>query len=69
MNRQKATELVQGQKKQPKKKEMIFVSTDKANFKEVVPGASKAVLWGDHDTGPYGAFTRFVPGFDLVPLN
>ena len=46
MNRQKATELVQGQKKQPKKKEMIFVSTDKANFKEVVPGASKAVLWG-----------------------
>jgi mannose-6-phosphate isomerase-like protein (cupin superfamily) len=55
---------VQGQKKQPKKKEMILVSTDKANFKEVVPGVSKAVLWGNHDTGPYGAFTKFVPGFD-----
>jgi quercetin dioxygenase-like cupin family protein len=23
-----------------------------------------AVLWGNDDRGPYGAFTRFVPGFD-----
>ncbi len=64
MNRQKATELAQGHKKQPGKKEMSVVSADKAHFKEMVPGVSKAVLWGDPDTGPYGAFTKFVPGFD-----
>jgi hypothetical protein len=28
----------------------------------VVPGVSKAVLWGDDDKGPYGAFTKFTPG-------
>jgi mannose-6-phosphate isomerase-like protein (cupin superfamily) len=56
--------FVQGQEKQPEKKEVIFASAEKAGFKEVVKGVSKAVLWGDHDRGPYGAFTRFVPGFD-----
>jgi mannose-6-phosphate isomerase-like protein (cupin superfamily) len=64
MDRQEATELVQGQKKQFKKKDLIFVSADKAKFKEVVPGVSKAVLWGDPDMGPYGAFTKLAPGFD-----
>jgi hypothetical protein len=64
MNRQQATERMQGQKKQPRKKELIFVSADKAKFKEVIPGASRTVLWGNDDTGPYGALTRFVPGFD-----
>ena len=64
MNRREATELMKGQKKQPEKKELIFVSADRVKFKEVVPGASRAVLWGNDDTGPYGAFTRFVPGFD-----
>ena len=64
MNRQEATERMQGHKKQPKKKELIFVPTDRAKFKEMIPGVSKAVLWGDHDTGPYGAFTKLVPGFD-----
>ena len=56
--------LVRGQGKQPKKKELIFVPGDEAKFKEVVPGVSKAVLWGDHDKGPYGAFTKFAPGYD-----
>jgi mannose-6-phosphate isomerase-like protein (cupin superfamily) len=56
--------LVQGQQQQLKKKELIFVSADEAKFREVVPGVSKAVLWGDHDKGPYGAFTKFVPGLD-----
>ncbi len=56
--------FVQGQEKQPKKKDLVFVSADKAEFKEVVPGVSKAVLWGDHDRGPYGAFTKFAPGND-----
>ena len=64
MNRQEATERMRGQKKQRKREELIFVSADRAKFKEVIPGASKAVLWGNDDTGPYGAFTRFVPGFD-----
>ena len=64
MNRREATELMKGQKKKPEKKELIFVSAYRVKFKEVVPGASRAVLWGNDDTGPYGAFTRFVPGFD-----
>jgi mannose-6-phosphate isomerase-like protein (cupin superfamily) len=43
-------------------KEPTFVDSKKAEFKEVVPGVKKTVLWGDHDMGPYGAFTRFAPG-------
>ena len=56
--------LAQGQQRQAKKKALIFVPADKATFKEMVPGVSKAVLWGDHAQGPYGAFTKFVAGFD-----
>lgn len=40
------------------------ISAHEADFTEVVPGVSKKVLWGDHDQGPYGAFTRFTPGLD-----
>ena len=43
-------------------KDAKFVDSKKADFKEVVPGVKKVVLWGDHDAGPYGAFTRFAPG-------
>ncbi len=64
MNRQTSTQRMQEHKKQLKKKELVFVSADKAKFKEVVPGASRAVVWGNDDTGPHGALTRFVPGFD-----
>lgn len=56
--------FVWGQEKQPTKKELIFVSADEAKFKDVLPGVSKAILWGDHDKGPYGTFTKFVPGND-----
>jgi mannose-6-phosphate isomerase-like protein (cupin superfamily) len=56
--------FAQGQQQQPKKKALIFVPADKAIFKEVVPGVSKAILWGNHDKAPYGAFTKFVPGLD-----
>lgn len=56
--------LGQGQQSRSKKNPVIFVPADKANFKEVIPGVSKAVLWGNHDKGPYGAFTKFAPGFD-----
>jgi mannose-6-phosphate isomerase-like protein (cupin superfamily) len=64
MNRQVTGGLKRGQEKQPKKKELVFVSADRADFKEMIPGISKAVLWGNSDIGPYGAFTKFVPGFD-----
>ncbi len=64
MNRHTSTERMQEHKKQLKRKELIFVSADRAEFKEVVPGISKALLWGNDQTGPYGAFTRFVPGID-----
>ena len=44
------------------KKESVFVESEKAEFKEVVPGVKKKILWGNHDAGPYGAFTKFDPG-------
>ena len=56
--------FVQGQEKQPKPKPVTFVSADEAKFKEVVPGVSKALLWGNDQKGPYGAFTKFAPGSD-----
>jgi hypothetical protein len=34
----------------------------KATYKELVPGVSIAVVWGDFEKGPYGAFVKFVPG-------
>ena len=43
-------------------KKTVFVDSGKAQFKDVVPGVKKVVLWGDHDAGPYGAFTKFEPG-------
>src|SRR5258708_1325286 len=43
-------------------KEVVFASAETASFKEVVPGVSKSLLWGDDATGPYGAFTKFQPG-------
>ena len=44
------------------KKEAVFVESGKAEFKEIVPGVKKKILWGNHDAGPYGAFTKFDPG-------
>ena len=64
MNRQVTGGVKRGQEKQPKKKELVFVSADRADFKEMIPGISKAVLWGNYDIGPYSAFTKFVPRFD-----
>jgi len=56
--------FAQSQEKQVKTKPVIFGSPDEAKFKEVVPGVSRAVLWGNPDKGPYGGFTKFVPKFD-----
>ncbi len=64
MNRQSLIEKIQRFKKQPKKNELMFVSAETADFKEVVPGASMALLWGNDETGPHGALTKFTPGFD-----
>ena len=64
MNRQALIERIQRIKKQPKKRELMFASEKTANFKELIPGVSKALLWGNEETGPYGAFTKFTPGFD-----
>ena len=50
------TAAAQGQKN------VVHVDSAKATYKELAPGASAVVLWGDMDKGPYGAFTRFVPG-------
>jgi len=44
------------------KKEPVFVESEKAEFKEVIPGIKKKILWGNDDVGPYGAFTKFDPG-------
>lgn len=41
---------------------VVYVDSAKATYKELAPGASGVVLWGDMDKGPYGAFTKFVPG-------
>jgi hypothetical protein len=49
---------------QLRKKEVIFASADDAKFKEVIPGVSKALVWGNDQKGPYGAFTKFAPKVD-----
>jgi mannose-6-phosphate isomerase-like protein (cupin superfamily) len=64
MNRQVTGGLKRGQEKQSIKKELVFVSADRADFKEMIPGIAKAALWGNSDIGPYGTFTKMVPGFD-----
>lgn len=50
------------------KKEAIHVNSATATYKELAPGASANVLWGDLDKGPYGAFTKFTPGANF-PLH
>ena len=50
------------------KKEPVLVESGKAEFKQIVPGVSKKILWGDHDKGPYGAFTKFDAGL-VNPLH
>ena len=59
-----ASGLAQGQTKQAAKKELLFVSSGKAKFTDIMPGVSQAVVWGDPDKGAYGSFTKFVPGYD-----
>ncbi len=46
------------------KEKIITVSADRADYKEMFPGVSIAVLWGDPEADAHGAFTRFQPGFN-----
>jgi len=64
MNRQVTGGLRRGEQKQPRKKELIYGTEHDVTYKELVPGVSIGVLWGNPDVGGYGAFTKFVPGFD-----
>jgi glyoxylate utilization-related uncharacterized protein len=46
----------------------VHVDSAKATYKELAPGASGSVVWGDMDNGPHGTFTKFVPGASF-PLH
>ena len=46
-------------------KKVIFQSADSATYKELAPGVSQAVLWGDPDKEAAGSFVKFVPGADV----
>src|SRR5438552_5536329 len=50
--------------KSAQKKEVIYVSPEQATFKEMMPGVSAAVLWGDPDKGAHAMYTKFIPGYD-----
>lgn len=56
--------VAQSEAKEHKNNDLLFASSAKATFKEVVPGVSKAAVWGDEEKGPYGAFTKFKAGQD-----
>ena len=54
-----------GQKSAAKK--VVYVSADKADFKEMPGGnggVSTAVIWGDSAKGAHATFTKFKPGYD-----
>jgi mannose-6-phosphate isomerase-like protein (cupin superfamily) len=51
---------LQGQKTET----VLFVSANHSNYSAMSPGVSAAPIWGDHNTGAHGTFTRFQPGED-----
>jgi quercetin dioxygenase-like cupin family protein len=46
----------------PALREVVVVSPEKAEFKEVLPGISRAIIVGNPEKGPYRAFTKFDSG-------
>ena len=44
-------------------KSIIYVSAEKAEYKEVRTGLQQAIVWGD-ENGVAGRFTKFAPGVD-----
>ena len=59
-----AVVLAQGQQGNAQGEVVIFAASSAATFKEVIPGASAYLIWGDTVKGPSGQFTKFAPGFD-----
>jgi quercetin dioxygenase-like cupin family protein len=50
---------------QADKSKVIYASSEKASYKEMLGGSvSGAVIWGDPDKGPHATFTKFKPGYD-----
>ena len=56
--------FAQGTAETGKSKEVSYVSSEKATFKEIKPGVTMATLWGDPDKGRHGTLTKFAPGYD-----
>jgi quercetin dioxygenase-like cupin family protein len=56
--------VAQAQKAAAKK--VVYVSADKADFKEAPGGGgvSMATIWGDPDKGAHATFTKFKPGYE-----
>jgi len=52
---------VQGQNEM---KEVVYVSSDQANYMTRVKGVAMAKIWGDADKGAHATFTKFDPGQD-----
>ncbi len=40
-------------------KEAVIRPANELNFEEIGPGISKVILWGNPETGPYGALVRW----------
>jgi quercetin dioxygenase-like cupin family protein len=59
--------LAQGQKSAAKK--VVYVSADKADFKEMPGGnggVSRATIWGDPEKGAHATLTKFKPGYEAA---
>jgi quercetin dioxygenase-like cupin family protein len=57
--------IARAQKESSKK--VVYVSADKASFKEMAPGgAAMAIIWGDPDKGAHATFTKFPPGYEAA---
>jgi quercetin dioxygenase-like cupin family protein len=48
--------------------EPVLIPAEEVKFTEVLPGVEKALLWGDKEKGPYGAYTKFKAGH-VNPLH
>ena len=44
------------------RKEVVIIDAASTDYKQISPGVKKKVLWGNHERGPYAAFTRLDPG-------
>jgi len=56
--------LAAGQDKTASAGKILYVSSEKAAYTEMMPGVSRAVIWGDPDKAANAVFTKFKPGYD-----